>query len=383
MRVVQIAPSIDSGSGVGGVAFHLEEELARQGVTMRRFTMREAYGAWLPEPGPGVLGKLLLLIRVGWFTVVGTLLARRMLRADPTLVAICHNDVLAGDVYVNHGILQAAMRARGNFAFRMLRNPLHLFTTLRDRWRYTHAVHKVVVNLTSGEAETLHATYAPLVPDCVVIGNGVDTDRFRPANPADRSRAQTELGLDSSDPHKRYLLFVGHEYDRKGLTLILRALPSVGESVELIVVGGTSDMISAAAASAERLHVAQRVHFLGTLADPVLAYRAADCFILPSAYEANALVVLEALASGIPVIATPVGFAPDVVTDGANGFIIDRDEAGVADGINRWQASEELDIGRKARQSAEDYSWQRIAHRYHSLLLSLAPRETRPSGTEQ
>jgi glycosyltransferase involved in cell wall biosynthesis len=383
VRVVQIAPSIEPGSGVGGVAFHLEEELARQGVSMHRFTMREARGAWLPEPGPGVAGKLLLLVRVGWFTVVGTLLARRMLRADPTLVAICHNDVLAGDVYVNHGILQAAMRARGNFAVRMLRNPLHLFTTLRDRWRYTHAVHRVVVNLTSGEAETLRATYAPFVPETVVIGNGVDTDRFRPATPADRSRARTELGLDSADPHKRYLLFVGHEYDRKGLPLILRALPSLGENVELIVVGGTSDMISAAAASADRLHVVHRVHFLGTLADPVLAYRAADCFILPSSYEANALVVLEALASGIPVIATPVGFAPDVVTDGVNGFIIDRDEAGVADGINRWQASEGLDLGHKARQSAERYSWQRIADQYQSLLLSLSKPETRWSGTER
>ena len=67
-----------------------------------------------------------------WFSTVGTHRARAYLRRHPDELSICHNDALAGDVYVNHGIVQAAMRARGHYWLRMVRNPLHLFTTARD-----------------------------------------------------------------------------------------------------------------------------------------------------------------------------------------------------------------------------------------------------------
>ena len=56
-------------------------------------------------------------------------------------------------------------------------------------------------------------------------------------------------------------------------------------------------------------------------------FAAADMFVLPSAYEANALVVLEALACGLPVVATRVGFAPEIIVDGDNGYLVDRDAA--------------------------------------------------------
>ena len=77
LRILQIAPEIAPGSGVGGVAHHLEEAFGRAGVATSRFTLADARGAWLPEPGPGVRGRLVLLARVVWFSAVGTVLARR------------------------------------------------------------------------------------------------------------------------------------------------------------------------------------------------------------------------------------------------------------------------------------------------------------------
>src|SRR5512133_3338950 len=113
--IVQICPEIGPGSGVAGVAYNLEREWQRLGVQTERFTLTEARGGWLPQPGPGIRGRLVLLARVVWFSTVGTLLARRYLRSRPGALSICHNDALAGDVYVNHGVVQAAMRARGAY----------------------------------------------------------------------------------------------------------------------------------------------------------------------------------------------------------------------------------------------------------------------------
>ena len=84
--VVQIAPEIGPGSGVAGVAHHLEEQLRARGIATSRFTLAEAYGSWLPEPGPGISGKASIAARVIWFSTVGTVLARRTLHRHPDAV---------------------------------------------------------------------------------------------------------------------------------------------------------------------------------------------------------------------------------------------------------------------------------------------------------
>ena len=67
-----------------------------------------------------------LFRRMVWFTTVGTLRARRFLLERPDAVSICHNNAMVGDVYVNHGVVGAAMRARGNSMWRMVRNGLRM-----------------------------------------------------------------------------------------------------------------------------------------------------------------------------------------------------------------------------------------------------------------
>src|SRR5512139_3491283 len=109
--IVQICPEIAPGSGVGGVAYHLEKEWKAQGVTVERFTLEDVFGSWIPRLGGGLAGKLALLVRVLWFSTAGTLLARRKIRGRSDVISVCHNDAMVGDIYVNHGIVQAAMRA--------------------------------------------------------------------------------------------------------------------------------------------------------------------------------------------------------------------------------------------------------------------------------
>jgi len=371
--VVQIAPEIAPGTGVGGVAHHLERAWQSAGITTERFTMTEAGGAWLPPPGRGVRGKLILLARVVWFSTVGTVLARRFLAVRPNAISVCHNDVLAGDVYVNHGILKAAMQARGHHRLRMLRNPLHLFTALRDWLRYRSGVHRVVVNLTGAERDLLRRVYGSLPSSAVVIGNGVDIDRFRPANDAERKVARAAVDPQTPLPADAVVaLFVGHEFDRKGLPLIIEALADVPAELRLLVVGGSDDMVASARTLAHHHGVEEKVHLIGRLADPLVAFHAADLFVLPSAYEANALVILEALACGLPVIATPVGSAPDLVHSGANGYLVERNVASIREQlVQLCRADQEL-LAKNARTSALPHAWPAIAERYLALFNSLS-----------
>lgn len=369
MRILQIAPVIGPGTGVGAVAHHLETAWAAEGHDVSRFTLAEAHGTWIPTPGPGLRGKLALAARVVWFSTVGTYLVRRQLRRRPGTVSICHNDALAGDVYVNHGILQVAMKARGRFLLRMLRNPMHLFIAARDTLRYSTAVHQVVVNLVDEEDAALRSTYPRLRPRTVTIGNGVDVVGCRPPSAAERSQAREDLDLGRDDVA---LLFVGHEFERKGVPMIIDALDLLPSQFHLVVVGGTSDMVEHLRTTVRERALDPRVRLVGQVGDPLPAFHACDVFVFPSSYESYGLVVLEALACGIPVIATPVGCVPQVVEDGVNGFVVeplaDRIAAAALDLAGRDPAQ----LSAAARASAETHSWLEVSRRYLELFTSLA-----------
>lgn len=376
-RVVQIVPEMAPGSGVEAVAFHLEEAFLAQGVETTRFTLREARGDWLPRPTGGLRGRLALAARVVWFSTVGTVLARRFLRDLPDAVSICHNDVLAGDVYVNHGILKVAMRARGGFAWRMLRNPLHLFTSLRDALRYRSDTHRAVVNLMASEDRALRGSYPHLRPRTVVIGNGVDVDRYRPPTETERSAARAGLGL---GPEALALVFVGHEFDRKGLPLILDAMVGSPDRVHLIVVGGSPDMLVRLRETAAARGLAERVHAVGRTPDPVPYFHAADVFVLPSAYESYGLVVLEAMACGLPVVVTDVGCVPDLVTPGENGVVVERNRAALRSAIRTLDGVDRALWGRSARRAAESHSWDRVAGEYLHLVEQVQAEKVAERG---
>ena len=138
---------------------------------------------------------------------------------------------------------------------------------------------------------------------------------------------------------------------------------------------------------AEQLGVADAVHWFGVSRDVAPLYQLADAFVFPSSYEAFPLVALEAAASGLPVLATPVNGIRELVQDGANGFLISRQPRSIADRLNQLAADPQLRarLGRAARRAALDYSWERNGGQARRALLSVAvlvarpPRQARPS----
>jgi len=141
----------------------------------------------------------------------------------------------------------------------------------------------------------------------------VDTERFTPGDGTASARAR--LGLETAGP---ILLTVRRLEPRMGIDRLLRALPLLGRDDATLVVAGSGSLSGTLPRLAAELGVAERVLFVGPVADDSrLAdwYRASDLFVLPTtAYEGFGMATVEALSSGTPVVGTAVGATPELLT---------------------------------------------------------------------
>jgi glycosyltransferase involved in cell wall biosynthesis len=123
--------------------------------------------------------------------------------------------------------------------------------------------------------------------------------------------------------------------------------------------------------------VSDRVHFLGHVPEADLpdVLRAGDAFVLPSSSEGFGIASVEAMATGVPVIVTPVDGVPDLVSDGRTGLWCEAgNPASIASCVQRLQASPELRqnlIGAARALAVERYNWDRIAERFARLYTGL------------
>jgi glycosyltransferase involved in cell wall biosynthesis len=183
----------------------------------------------------------------------------------------------------------------------------------------------------------------------VVLRNGVDLARFQP--PADRARLRAELGLG-----RPTLVSVGHLIERKGHHLVIAALAEL-PGIDLLVVGDGPEA-AALRTAVQRHGVADRVRFLGALPHAALPrlYGAADALVLASSREGWANVLLESMACGTPVVATPIWGTPEVVTARAAGVLAaERTPAALAAGVrDLLDAPPER---RATRAHAERFGW--------------------------
>lgn len=157
-----------------------------------------------------------------------------------------------------------------------------------------------------------------------VIGNGIDLERFQPQP---RAEARARLGLPDD---ARVLISVGALVERKGFHRVIDCLPELMQAqpnLHYLVVGGANpegDMLPELRAQVARLGLDARVHFLGALPPDELKWplSAADVFVLATRNEGWANVFLEAMACGLPVVATDVGGNAEVVCTPELGRIV-------------------------------------------------------------
>lgn len=160
-----------------------------------------------------------------------------------------------------------------------------------------------------------------------VVPNAIDARRVRVSQPgAVRCAFRNRLGLEPSDLAG---LFVGHNFALKGLKPLLRALGARNRPgarpIHLLVCGGGA--AGRYQRLARRLGIGQSVHFLGFHDDIRECFASSDFFVMPSYYDPCSLVVLEALACGLPVITTVQNGASELYGDGRHGYILTSPDA--------------------------------------------------------
>jgi len=191
--------------------------------------------------------------------------------------------------------------------------------------------------------------------------NGVDPVRFSPEHRAKyRQTVRRWLGVDD---HTLLLLIVAHNFPLKGVPTLLRAmgrLTAQGRPVHLAVVGGKR--LRRYERAAARLGAASTVTFTGTVHDTVPFYAAADVYVHPTFHDSCSLVVLEALASGLPVITSRLNGAAELLSEGVEGYVV-SDPANVDDLLTRLEPmfvpSVRERMGRAARRLALEHTLER------------------------
>lgn len=204
--------------------------------------------------------------------------------------------------------------------------------------------------------------------DYRIIPNGVDYALFAEAEPA---------ALPGLDPERLRVLFVGAMVKRKGLPLLLESFARLAarrEGVDLLVVGDGPDRARIEAALPAAL--AGRVHFLGAITERArlaAVYAAADVFCAPSlGRESFGMVLVEAMAAGLPVVGFDIEGYRDVVSQGVDGLLVEPGNAEALSGaLDYFLAHPEARrrYGERGRAKAATLDWSEIARRVEAVYL--------------
>lgn len=211
----------------------------------------------------------------------------------------------------------------------VFRAPLKLVFTSASQRHHTRWT-KFLIRRMDAVIATSRKTAAYLdVPNTVVM-HGIDTERFRP--PADRAEAARELGL---DPDRLHVGCFGRIRHQKGTDLFVDAmielLPRHPQWSAIVAGRATAEHKGFEAGLRERVEkagLAGRILFVGEHKDIERWYRPLSLFIAPQRWEGFGLTPLEAMASGVPVVAADVGAFSELIEDGVTGTIIPRDDLG-------------------------------------------------------
>ncbi|MBI5115652.1 glycosyltransferase family 4 protein [Candidatus Poribacteria bacterium] len=203
------------------------------------------------------------------------------------------------------------------------------------------------------------------------IGWLTDFTRFASARGED---VRARLLVDRFD---RLLLFVGRLVKQKNVHNLISAMKIISESwnTALLLVIGQGRELADLEERVRRLGLEQKVVFLGAIEHQQLPeyFAACDVFILPSLYEGNAIVVLEAAAAGRPSVSTDVSGASDAIIDGTTGFIVERDNPAQLAGTTLELLRDPVkaaEMGRAARSHLlAKYSEESILKGYHRMFL--------------
>ncbi|HUE99903.1 MAG TPA: glycosyltransferase [Anaerolineales bacterium] len=213
----------------------------------------------------------------------------------------------------------------------------------------------------SEEAAQHHIDISGAASDQVItVYNGIDLSHFVSMDhERERINVRTEFGIPAD---ANLLTTVAVLRPQKGIQFMIQALPAIlasnPDTYYLIVGSGTHQKVLLEAA--DKVHVTERVLFAGMRKDVPRLLAASDVFVLPTLTEALPTVLAEAMAAGLPIIASRVGGIPEMVTDGQNGCLVKpEDPEDLVDACNRLLSDPEK------RASMGTQGWEIVQHKFN------------------
>lgn len=191
---------------------------------------------------------------------------------------------------------------------------------------------------------------AGLAPHRVVtVYNAIAPEVFVSAVRTDRRKVRAELGIGPNEP---VVLTVGRLNPEKGHRYLLESAQLACQHIPSlrVLIVGEGPLRDKLEASARSLHLDAVVSFLDWRDDVASLMAASDLFVLPSTRESFGLVILEALALGVPVIATRVGGVPEIIRPGESGILVEARDAEALAKAMTWALTNRRQVGQLARQ---------------------------------
>ena len=369
MKLALIRAKYDPFGGAERFLNNAAEALVGFGATPTIITR-----AW---PASATLDIAHLIVNPGYLTSAGR--DRGFARAVGQLLRVTAFDLVQSyerlaccDIFhavdgVHAEWLQQRQRVQGPIARLGVRiNPHHRTLLAAEREMYTSSRLRAVICISEMVKRDVLRHY-PIDPAKLhVIYGSIDSELFHPKHrELHRLPTRAKLNIPAEAP---VAIFVGAGFERKGVKVFLDAVAGVPGLYGIVV--GRDKRMQHYRARADSLGLSKRVVFTGPLANVKPYYAASDVFVMPTLYEPFGLVFGEAMASGLPVVASQQAGAADWITHGVDGFVVDAlDSPAVARSIAAALADPTM--GMRARQKVLSHTPAAVAARYAGLYRQL------------
>jgi UDP-glucose:(heptosyl)LPS alpha-1,3-glucosyltransferase len=260
-------------------------------------------------------------------------------------------------------------------------SPYHRCALAIEKKQTSSSGHRRIIAISMAGKREFMEEYRVPEENIVVIYNGVDVEKFHPRNRArygDKTRES--LGIPATS---QVVLFVGTGFRRKGVGQLLQMWTAQGSPDAYLVIVGNDAKLS----YYRKVWNHSRIRFAGLQTRIEEFYAAADLLVLPSVQEAFGNVVLEAFASGLPVVTSAAVGAAEIFRGKLRGGLVDDREG--PEGLKQrilWalDPKRRLILSQKAREVAEAYSWDRyfsqLEQQFHELCSQSAAQNKPESG---
>lgn len=244
-------------------------------------------------------------------------------------------------------------------------NPLHLYYLKLEKQIFEKTPF-IIANSNMVKNEIIQ--YYKIPPQKItVVYNGVDLNRFSLENKKKQKQIRKELNLPEN---AKLLLFVGTGFKRKGLDILIKALPFINEHVKVLIIGkgDKAEYIK----TAKKLKVEDKVLFFSPQKEIEKFYAASDLFVLPTLYDPFSNATLEAMASGLPVITTKNNGAAELIQEAHEGYVL-------KELLNHEELAQKINLALKnlesmsafARKKAEQFPIEEQAKKIVSVIECL------------